>query len=103
MKRPDHLSAPLLAEQVRGSGKPGFLDALEALATYRIRDRIPEISAPTLVVWGTHDRLVPVRDADEFARLIPGAEKVVFEDTGHVPQLERPEAFNEKLREFLSR
>lgn len=102
-RRPERLSAPLMAEQLRGSGKPGFIDALEALATYPIRDRLPQIAAPTLIVWGTHDRLVPVRDADEFERLIPNSEKVVFADTGHVPQLERPEAFNQALREFLSR
>jgi len=102
MRRPDRLAGALIAEQVRGSGKPGFIDALDALATYRIRDRLPQIAAPTLVVWGTHDRLVPVEDADEFERLIPNAWKVVFADTGHVPQLERPEAFNEELREFLA-
>lgn len=101
MKRPDRLPAPLMAEQFRGTGKPGFIDALGALATYPIRDRLPRIAAPTLILWGTHDRLVPVRDADEFERLIPNAEKVVFADTGHVPQLERPEAFNEVLREFV--
>jgi pimeloyl-ACP methyl ester carboxylesterase len=103
MRRPDRLSGALMAEQLRGTGKPGFIDALDALASYPIRERIPEIAAPTLIVWGTHDRLVPVKDADEFERLIPNAEKVVFADTGHVPQLERPEAFNEVLREFLSR
>jgi pimeloyl-ACP methyl ester carboxylesterase len=102
-RRPDRLAAPLMAEQFRGTGKPGFLGALEALATYPIRERLPEISAPTLVVWGTHDYLVPVRDADEFERLIPNAEKVIFAQTGHVPQLERPEAFNGVLREFLDR
>jgi len=38
--------------------------------------------------------LVPVEDATEFERLIPNSRKVIFEDTGHVPMLERPETFN---------
>ena len=79
---PDLLPAPLIAEQVRGSGKPGFVDALDALTDYPIRERLGHIGCPTLVVWGTEDHLVPVRDADEFERLIPGARKVVWPETG---------------------
>jgi pimeloyl-ACP methyl ester carboxylesterase len=100
--RPDLLPAPLVAEQIRGSGKPGFVDALDALTDYPIRDRIPEIACPTLIVWGEDDKLVPVRDADEFERLIPDARKVVFPNTGHVAMLERPAAFNELLARFLA-
>jgi pimeloyl-ACP methyl ester carboxylesterase len=101
-RHPVRLPAPLVAEQMRGSGTPGFLDAFDALMSYRIRDRLGAIAVPTLVVWGSGDRLVPLKDADEFARLIPNAEKVVFEDTGHTPQIERPAAFNEALRAFVA-
>jgi pimeloyl-ACP methyl ester carboxylesterase len=100
--RPDLLPAPLVAEQIRGSGKHGFVDALDALTDYPIRDRLPEIACPTLIVWGEDDKLVPVRDADEFERLIPDARKVVFPDTGHVAMMERPAAFNELLADFLA-
>jgi pimeloyl-ACP methyl ester carboxylesterase len=100
--RPDLLPAPLVAEQIRGSGKPGFVPALDALTSYPIRDRLPEIACPTLIVWGTKDHLVPVRDAGEFARLIPNARKVVWPQTGHMAMLERPEAFNRLLAAFLA-
>ena len=40
VRHPDLLPAPLIAEQVRGAGKPGFLDALDALTDYPIRDRL---------------------------------------------------------------
>ena len=89
---------PLVAEQIRGSGKPGFVDALDALTDYPIRDRLPEIACPTLIVWGEDDKLVPVRDADEFERLIPDARKVVFPDTGHVAMLERPRGVQRAAR-----
>jgi pimeloyl-ACP methyl ester carboxylesterase len=98
---PGRLPAPLAAEQLRGSGKPGFVPAMDALTSYPIRDRLPEIKAPTLVVWGEKDPLVPVRDAWEFGRLIPDARVVVYEDTGHVAMLERPAAFNGLLEDFL--
>jgi pimeloyl-ACP methyl ester carboxylesterase len=102
MAHADQLPAPLIAEQVRGTGKPGFLPAVDALTTYPIRDRLPDISAPTLIVWGADDMLVPLRDADTFEELIPDARKVIFEDTGHVAMLERPARFNRLLLDFLS-
>jgi pimeloyl-ACP methyl ester carboxylesterase len=98
---PRRLPAALVAEQLRGSGKPGFVDALDALTDYPIRDRLGSIEAPTLVVWGADDPLVPVRDAWEFGRLIPRSRVVVYEDTGHVAMLERPAAFNALVDEFL--
>lgn len=98
---PGRLPAPLAAEQLRGSGKPGFVPALDALTSYPIRDRLPEIAVPTLVVWGTKDPLIPVRDAWEFGKLIPGSRVVVYEETGHVAMLERPVAFNALVEEFL--
>jgi pimeloyl-ACP methyl ester carboxylesterase len=99
----ERLPGPLVAEQVRGSGKPGFLDALEALGTYPLEDRLQRIECPTLVIWGDRDRLVPVRDADRFVKAIgPNARKIVYEDTGHVAMLERPARFNADVEEFLA-
>jgi pimeloyl-ACP methyl ester carboxylesterase len=98
---PSRLPAPLAAELIRGAGKPGFIQGLAANLNYDFSDRLGEIVCPTLIVWGDHDRVITVRDAARFAELIPGARKVVFEDTGHVAMLERPAEFNELLAEFL--
>jgi pimeloyl-ACP methyl ester carboxylesterase len=100
--RAEALPAPLIAEQVRGSGKPGFVPALDALSDYPIRDRLGEIECPVLVVWGENDRLVPVRDAHEFGRLIPHAQVEVWPGTGHVAMLERPAAFNALVERFIA-
>jgi pimeloyl-ACP methyl ester carboxylesterase len=101
VRHPRSLPAPLAAEQLRGAGKPGFLQAFDSIVHYDVRQRLPEIACPTLIVWGDGDRLVNVRDADVFADLIPDSRKVIFEDTGHMAMLERPAAFNALLREFL--
>jgi pimeloyl-ACP methyl ester carboxylesterase len=99
---PERLPSALLAEQVHNSGKPpGFDAALEAMTRYPIRDRLGEIAAPTLIVWGAEDRLVPVGDATEFEWLIPEARKLLYPDTGHMVMLERPGRFNADLRAFL--
>lgn len=100
-RHPTRLPRDLLYEQMNGTGKPGFLPALAAMTTYDFRDRLPEIGCPTLIVWGREDLLVPVGDAERFRRLIPDARKVVFDDTGHCPMLERPETFNALLADFL--
>jgi pimeloyl-ACP methyl ester carboxylesterase len=100
--RAEALPAALIAEQIKGTGKPGFVSALDALTDYPIRDRLGEIACPVLVVWGEEDRLVPVRDAHEFGRLIRDARVVVWPQTGHVAMLERPEAFNALVEEFVA-
>jgi pimeloyl-ACP methyl ester carboxylesterase len=87
---------------VKGANKPGFIDALGACIDYDFRDRLPEIACPTLVVWGEDDAIIPVRDADKYVELIPGARKTIFEDTGHVAMVERPVTFNDELEQFLA-
>jgi pimeloyl-ACP methyl ester carboxylesterase len=101
-RHPSRLPAALAAEQLRGSGKPGFMQALEANLNYDFRERLPEIACPTLIVWGKDDRLITARDAQVFAELIPDSRVVMYADTGHLSMLERPEAFNALLEEFLS-
>ncbi len=100
-RHPSRLPAALAAEQLRGAGKPGFVQALQANLDYDFRHRLGEIACPTLIVWGDRDRVITPRDADAFAELIPGSRKVVFEDTGHVAMLERPAEFNALLDDFL--
>jgi pimeloyl-ACP methyl ester carboxylesterase len=102
MRHPTRLRADLCWEQVHAAGTPGFRHALDALLEYDFRDRLVDIACPTLIVWGEEDMLVPARDADEFERLIPNARKILMNDTGHVPMLERPVKFNDCLVEFLA-
>ncbi len=101
-RHPSRLPAALAAEQIRGAGKPGFMQALRANIDYPVKERLPEIACPTLIVWGEEDKVIPVSDADVFAELVPDSRKVVFADTGHMAMLERPNAFNALLAEFLS-
>jgi pimeloyl-ACP methyl ester carboxylesterase len=86
---------------IKGAGKRGFDDALRACLEYDFRDRLPEIRQPTLIVWGEKDSIIPVKDAQEFERLIPDSRKVVMTDTGHIPMAERPQAFNDLMMDFL--
>jgi len=102
-RHPRLLKADLAYEGFfKGAGKDGFDDALRASLNYDFRDRLPDVKVPTLIVWGEKDSIIPVRDADEFERLIDDSRKVVMRDTGHIPMAERPNTFNDLLLDFLA-
>jgi pimeloyl-ACP methyl ester carboxylesterase len=102
VRYPERIAPELVYEVASGAGKPGFFDALTAIANYEFSDRLPTISVPTLVVWGRNDWIVPVAGAYEYEQLIPGSKRVIFEETGHLPMLERPARFNQLVEEFLT-
>ena len=85
-----------------GGRCPGFGDALQDLIGHDIRERLPMIEMPTLIVWGLSDRVIPVAAAISYHRRIPHSRLEIFERTGHLPQLERPARFNALLDEFLA-
>jgi pimeloyl-ACP methyl ester carboxylesterase len=102
-RHPSLLRADLAYEGfIKGAGRPGLVAGLHACLEYDFRDRLPDIRQPTLIVWGEKDSIIPVRDAQEFERLISDSRKVVMNDTGHIPMAERPEAFNDVMMEFLA-
>lgn len=59
------------------------------------------VKAPTLIVWGRYDELVNPATADRLERAIPGSRKVLIDDCGHLPQLEKAAEFNQIVRDFL--
>lgn len=63
-------------------------------------DMLASISVPTLVIVGEEDGLTPPLDMHEFAAAIPGSEFVVIPGSGHLPPIERPDAFTEALLGF---
>ena len=66
-----------------------------------LKKRIHRIQAPTLIVWGKEDRLVPPVYAQEFASRIPGARIELVEQAGHMPQMEQAAHVSTLVREFL--
>jgi pimeloyl-ACP methyl ester carboxylesterase len=103
IRHPNRLRADLLWEQIaNGAVCPGFGDALRATIRHDIRERLPGIEVPTMIVWGFDDRVIPVQAALSYHRRIPKSRLEIFERTGHVPQLERPARFNALLDDFLS-
>jgi pimeloyl-ACP methyl ester carboxylesterase len=58
-------------------------------------------AVPTLIVWGDHDNIIPVRQAHATHAAIPGSRLEIFEGVGHFPHCERPDAFARALIGFM--
>jgi pimeloyl-ACP methyl ester carboxylesterase len=65
--------------------------------------RLAGLESPALFVWGAEDRLVPRGFKKHVAEWLPGAEQIVLDECGHVPQVERPEQVNGLVRRFFAR
>jgi pimeloyl-ACP methyl ester carboxylesterase/mannose-6-phosphate isomerase-like protein (cupin superfamily) len=71
-----------------------------SMADPGLRDRLPSIAMPTLVVWGAADRMIPVAHGHAYAEAIPGARLRLIAHAGHLPQLETPEELLAIVRDF---
>lgn len=67
-----------------------------------LRKRLHRVTAPTLVVWGSSDRIVSPAYAEHWTRAIAGARAEVLDEAGHVPQLERIDIVPKLVSEFLA-
>lgn len=68
-----------------------------------LNDRLADVRVPTLIIWGRHDRLIHVSCVAELEAGIAQSESIIFEDTGHVPMLEKPAAMANAMRRFLAK
>ena len=67
-----------------------------------LRPLAPLVEAPTLLVHGANDPLMPLAAAEALAALIPGARLAIFADCAHAPFISRPEEFLERVQAFLN-
>jgi pimeloyl-ACP methyl ester carboxylesterase len=100
-----------LAEQYRLARIPGFLEA--QLAALRaavdlggqrevLSDQLPRLAMPTLVIWGTEDRVLPPRQARVAVARLPRGRLAWIPNCGHLPHVERPARFAAVLGRFLA-
>jgi pimeloyl-ACP methyl ester carboxylesterase len=109
--RPERAPAEWIEEQRRSARTPGFLwatlAALRALVDPGgqrevLLDDLPRLKIPVLVLWGTADKVFPVRQArDAVSRLEKGQLELV-QGCGHLPHIEQPERFVAILSRFLA-
>jgi 2-hydroxy-6-oxonona-2,4-dienedioate hydrolase len=64
--------------------------------------QLGKVRAPTLIIWGSNDALMPLPFAEKFHRGIAGSDLVVLESGGHIPMVGKAPEFNEALLRFLA-
>ena len=69
---------------------------------YDVKPQLPGLTFPTLVTVGRRDWVTPVSSAETIASLIPNSKLVIFEKSGHSPQIEEFDLFQKVMRDFLA-
>jgi pimeloyl-ACP methyl ester carboxylesterase len=80
---------------------PAGFRAMARASAENLRDVLPEIKVPTLLVYGDQDARAPLTIAEDLHATIPGSVLAVLPGTGHVCNIEAPEAFNRAVSNFL--
>ena len=98
---------PKLLQVFGGALQYGFsleaiLGQIQAVMTHRATDRLHQITAPTLVITGDADRLVPPANSDVLAKLVPGARLVKVPGGSHGFNFEVPDVFNREVLSVLA-
>ena len=85
---------------------PGSRQALMARLQQRVlvdpRPLLQSISAPTLLVWGKQDAMIPFTNAADYSQAMPHSQLLALEAVGHLPQEETPEQSLPAVRDFLT-
>lgn len=92
---------PTIALDAVRAGPRTVLRATRHILGDDIRPLLPRVTAPTLLVWGEHDPLTPVRDGRLMEDRIPDARLVVIPDAAHNPMADAPAHFNSEVLAFL--
>jgi pimeloyl-ACP methyl ester carboxylesterase len=100
-RSPISLKARTTADALR-AGPLALLRATRQVLALDLTARAAAVQAPTLVVWGEHDTLVPIEIGRELVSALPNARLAVIPGAGHTPMWERPADFNRLVLEFLA-
>lgn len=101
------LDPHLLQIEVQRPSVPKIIvkTSLQRMRQTILRDPVPQlrqITAPTLLLWGTNDAMIPIANAKDYLQAIPDATRVRLEGMGHTPQEEDPQQSLPPLRTFLT-
>src|SRR5262249_2074075 len=82
--------------------RSGLLRTVRGTMDHCVRDRLPQLDRPTLLVGGSEDKIVDPRPAEQAAQLLPQGRFVLVPRCGHAPQIEKPRLTNRLVLHFLT-
>jgi pimeloyl-ACP methyl ester carboxylesterase len=89
-----------IADTLR-AGPLTLIRATRSVLASDLSVKLERIRAPTLVLWGEHDPLIPAATGRALAKALADGRFAIVEGAGHSPMWERPERFSRRLREFI--
>ncbi len=95
--RIDPSAMPPAAQQAMAGNRAALALYGRTMIDPTLRGRLAAVDVTTVVIWGEADRIVDVDYGRAFAAAIPGAQFVLLEKTGHLPQLETPELLRDAI------
>ena len=87
----------------RAEKNQSILTAIKGDSNAGLEPLLAQIEIPVLIIWGEYDRILDVSSVEKMRPLLPQAEVIIMEDTGHVPMLERPSETAVHYLRFLGR
>ena len=79
----------------------GFV-AIAPVSIPTYHENLHKITAPVLAVWGEHDRLIPISDAELLVKSVKHGRLVVIPNGTHAPYMSNPSLFNQELLQFVA-
>jgi len=103
---PSRVPIPLVDGFIRRINMPNAKHAFESTlanstSTQIGLDRLRLIEIPTLILWGAHDKVIPIEHSKFFKDSIRESQHEIIDDAGHAPFAEKPDQVSEILRNFL--
>ncbi|HEY0605890.1 MAG TPA: alpha/beta fold hydrolase [Herpetosiphonaceae bacterium] len=92
---------PTLAYDALRAGPLNLLLSALDLLSNDVTDSLARIVAPTLLIWGEQDKLVPVAVGKAVQHALPSSRLEIIPHAGHVPMWDQPEQFNQLVLDFL--
>ena len=79
----------------------GILRMAKTIRFASVRELLPQVRCPVLLIWGADDKITPPGTAREFQSLLPDADLHFISRCGHAPMMERPGEFTRLVEDFL--
>jgi len=97
----DSLTTQYFDMLTREGNRQALIDRMRQGWQVKDSNFLTKVEAPTLIVWGSNDRLIPVENAELFQQKIKNSQVHIWDNLGHVPMEEDPVAFSDILRKWV--
>lgn len=95
--------ADKIREMMKASGNgEAFVEIYKVFTLPDPTENLAKITAPTLIIWGEKDGVVPANHANLFDAALPISQVAIIENTGHVPHEENPQQTAKTITAFLN-